>query len=148
MFDGARPPIDAAGMSLNQLRWIDLPRFADARGILTSLEVVPFDVRNVFFLHSVVSERGGHAHRRMRQFIVPVAGSFRVRASDGRDSVEYDLSGPGRALYIPPMHWLRLHDFTPSAVCLVLTDAPHDDADYVRDWNEFLTLSRTERIAL
>jgi hypothetical protein len=46
------------------------------------------------------------------------------------------------------MHWLRLRDFSPSAVCLVLTDAAHDDADYVRDWDEFLALSRTERIAL
>jgi dTDP-4-dehydrorhamnose 3,5-epimerase-like enzyme len=135
-------------MSLNQLRWIDLPCFADARGILTSLEVVPFDIRNAFFLHSVVSERGGHAHRRTSQLIVPVAGSFCVHASDGRDSVAYELSDPGRALYIPPMHWLRLRDFSPSAVCLVLTDAAHDDADYVRDWDEFLALSRTERIAL
>ena len=135
-------------MSLNQLQWIDLPRFADPRGILTSLEVVPFDVRNVFFLSSVVSERGGHAHRSTRQFIVPVAGSFCVHASDGWDSVEYELRDPGRALYIPPMHWLRLRDFTPSAVCLVLTDAPHDDADYLRDWDKFLALSRTERIAL
>jgi hypothetical protein len=135
-------------MSRNQLRWIDLPRFADARGILTSLEVVPFEVRNAFFLHSVVSERGGHAHRKARQFIVPVSGSFSVHASDGNDSVAYELRDPGRALYIPPMHWLRLRDFTPSAVCLVLTDAPHDDADYVRDWDEFLALSRTERMAL
>jgi hypothetical protein len=135
-------------MGLNQLKWIELPRFADARGILTSLEVVPFDVRNVFFLHSVVSERGGHAHRNTRQLIVPVAGSFCVHASDGRDLVAYELCDLGRALYIPPMHWLRLRDFTPSAVCLVLTDAPHDDADYLRDWDEFLALSRTERIAL
>ncbi len=135
-------------MSLNQLRWIDLPRFADARGILTSLDVVPFDVGNIFFLHSVVRERGGHAHRITRQLIVPVAGSFRVHASDGSDSVVYDLCDPGRALYVPPLHWLRLRDFTPSAVCLVLTDAAHDDADYVRDWDEFLALSRTGRIAL
>ena len=132
-------------MSLDQLRWIDLPSFADARGILTSLDVVPFDVRNAFFLHSVLSERGGHAHRATRQLIVPVSGSFRVRASDGCDSVEYELGDPSRALYAPPMHWLRLYDFTPSAVCLVLTDMPHDDADYVRDWNEFVALRRSER---
>ena len=77
-------------MGLNQLKWIELPRFADARGILTSLDVVPFDVRNVFFLHSVISERGGHAHRNTRQLLVPVAGSFSVHASDGGDSVVYD----------------------------------------------------------
>ena len=135
-------------MSLNQLRWIDLPRFADPRGILTSLGVAPFDIRNAFLLHSVVSERGGHAHRGTSQLIVPVAGSFCVHASDGRDSVTYELYDQGRALYIPTMHWLWLRDFTPSAVCLVLTDAPHDDADYLRDWDKFLALSRTERIAL
>ena len=138
---------DAAFMSLNQLEWIDLPRFEDARGILTSLEVVPFEVRNAFFLHSVVSERGGHAHRATRQLIVPVAGSFHVHASDGCDSADYALSNSHRALHVPPMHWLRLHDFTASAVCLVLTDSSHDDADYLRDWDEFVALSRAERMA-
>ena len=135
-------------MGLNQLQWIDLPRFADARGILTSLEVVPFDVRNVFFLHSVVAERGGHAHRATHQLIVPVAGSFRVQASDGCDSREYELLDPARALHIPPMHWLRLYDFTPSAVCLVLTDRAHDDADYIRDWDEFVALTGSPRAQL
>jgi dTDP-4-dehydrorhamnose 3,5-epimerase-like enzyme len=135
-------------MSLNQLQWIDLPRFADARGVLTSLEVVPFDVRNVFFLHSVRSERGGHAHRKTHQLIVPVSGSFTVRASDGSDSIDYQLLAPARALHVPPMHWLRLYDFTPSAVCLVLTDRAHDDADYIRDWDEFVALSRSERARL
>ena len=135
-------------MNPNQLEWIDLPRFADARGILISLEVVPFDVRNVFFLHSVVSERGGHAHRKTRQLIVAVAGSFSVQASDGSETVRYELLDPCRALYVPPMHWLRLRDFTNSAVCLVLTDAPHDDADYLRDWDEFVALRRAERAAL
>ena len=103
-------------MSLNHLRWIDLPRFADERGILTSLEVVPFDVRNAFFLHSVVSERGGHAHRETAQLIVPVAGSFTIHASDGCDSARYELFDPCRALYVPPMNWLRLRDFSASAV--------------------------------
>jgi hypothetical protein len=134
-------------MSLNQLKWIELPRFADARGILTSLDVVPFDVHNVFFLHAVVSERGGHAHRKTRQLLVPVAGSFSVHASDGCDSTEYDLADPSRALYVPSMLWLRLRNFSSSAVCLVLTDAPHDDADYVRDWDAFVALSRAERVA-
>ncbi len=130
-------------MSLNQIKWIELPRFADARGTLTSLgEVVPFDVENVFFLHSVVSDRGGHAHRKTCQLLVSVAGSFSVHAANGRESVEYTLSDSSRALYVPPLHWLRLADFTPSAVCLVLTDTPHDDADYLRDWSEFVALSR------
>src|ERR1041385_7249857 len=108
-------------MSLNQLRWIDFPRFADERGILTSLDVVPFDVRNIFFLHSIVNERGDHAHKRTTQLIVPVSGSFNIRASDGSDSVDYELFDPGRGLFVPPMHWLRLRDFSASAVCLVLT---------------------------
>jgi hypothetical protein len=135
-------------MGLNSLRWIDLPRFVDARGILTSLEVVPFDVRNVFFVHSVRSERGGHAHRNTHQLIVPASGSFTVRASDGCDSMDYELLDPARALHVPPMHWLRLYDFTPSAVCLVLTDRTHDEADYVRDWDEFVALSGSERARL
>ena len=135
-------------MGLSQLKWIELPRFADARGILTSLDVLPFDVRNVFFLHSVISERGGLLNSEARRVVVEVRSRFSLYDYDGSDSVAYELCDAGRALYIPPMHWLRLRDFTPSAVCLVLTDSPHDDADYLRDWDEFLTLSRRERIAL
>jgi hypothetical protein len=135
-------------MALNQLQWIDLPRFADARGVLTSLEVVPFDVRNAFFLHSVRSERGGHAHRKTHQLIVPVSGSFTVSASDGLDSIDYQLLNSARALHVPPMHWLRLYDFTPSAVCLVLSDRAHDEADYIRDWDAFVALSGSERARL
>lgn len=132
-------------MTLNRVRWIDLPQHVDERGILTSLGVIPFEVRNVFFTHCVVSERGGHAHRRTHQLIVPVSGSLNIRASDGCDSAEYALVDPNRALHVPPMHWLRLYNFTPSAVCLVLTDAPYDDKDYVRHWDEFVALSHTER---
>src|SRR5690348_1236196 len=127
-------------MTLDFVKWIDLPRHADERGVLTSLAVIPFEVRNVFFIHGVVSERGGHAHRKTHQLIVPVSGSLAICASDGCDSAEYALADPNRALYVPPMHWLRLYDFTPSAVCLVLTDAPYDDADYVRDWDDFVAL--------
>ena len=135
-------------MSGRQITWIDLPHAADDRGVLTAIEAgrdVPFQIRRVFFLHDVRGARGGHAHRATRQLLVPVTGSFSVEASDGAESVTYQLNDPDRALYLPPMIWARLTDFTPGAVCLVLADTPYADSRYIREWDEFVMLCQSAR---
>jgi hypothetical protein len=132
-------------MSLVGVRWIDLPHMQDDRGILTAIEAglnVPFEIRRVFFLHGVRASRGGHAHRSSRQFLVPASGTFRVEVSDRVNSSSFELTNPHRGLYVPPMHWVHLDSFSTGAVCLVLTDTPFDAAEYLRDWTEFLELSR------
>ena len=106
---------------------------------------LPFDVRRVFFLHGVKGSRGGHAHRRSRQFLVPVSGHFEVKVSDGHHSTNYELRDPHRGLYIPPMIWVDLDQFSRGAVCLVLTDTPFDEGEYLRDWNGFVDAVRLAR---
>src|SRR4051812_13378468 len=101
------------------VRWIALPRVQDARGTLGAIETgrdIPFPIKRVFYVHGVQGERGGHAHAATRQFIVPVAGSFAIEASDGAVSTVHVLDDAHRGLYVPPMIWLRLYDFSPSAV--------------------------------
>jgi dTDP-4-dehydrorhamnose 3,5-epimerase-like enzyme len=131
-------------MSLDNIRWMDFPNIVDSRGALTALESdrdIPFTVRRMFFLHQVQGERGGHAHRTTQQLLVPVTGTFMVDLSDGSQSSTHTMDIPGRGLYLPPMTWIRLYNFSPSAVCLVLTDRYFSDSVFLRDWKEFVAES-------
>jgi dTDP-4-dehydrorhamnose 3,5-epimerase-like enzyme len=128
-------------MSIDEVSWINLPHAADERGVLTSVEAgvdVPFEIRRIFYMHAIRAERGGHAHRDTRQVVLPVAGEFSVELSDGRNSANYRLADPNRGLYMPPMTWVRLYDFSAGAVCLVLADTHYDRSASLRSWEEFL----------
>jgi hypothetical protein len=128
-------------MGLREVRWIDLPHVPDERGVLTSIESgldIPFDIRRIFFMHAIRGDRGGHAHRVTRQLLLPVAGEFKLHVSDGFESGTYHVADPNRALYLPPMSWVRLYDFALNAVCLVLADTHYVDDTYIHDWDEFL----------
>lgn len=132
-------------MSIAEVKWVDLPNVEDDRGTLTSLESgpqVPFDIRRVFFLHRVRGKRGGHALGSTRLLLVPVAGQFCVELADGRTSANYAMNDPHRALYVPPLTWIRLAEFSTDAVCLVLADTAFAEVEYIRDWDAFLALSR------
>ena len=121
--------------------WIELPQAADARGTLTSIESgldIPFETKRVFFVNHASGERGNHAHRFTNQLIVGVAGSFSVDVSTGGDWTTFAMVERNRALFLPPMSWVRLRDFTSDAVCLVLADTSYGEAVYIRDWNEFV----------
>lgn len=136
------------GMALRDVSWIPLPHVPDERGVLTAIESgldVPFEIRRVFFMRDVRGERGGHAHRTTRQLIVPIAGTFTVEVSDGFDTASHHMNDPHRGLYLPPMTWVRLNDFQRDAICLVLADTHYADATYLRDWDDFVAMSRSER---
>lgn len=112
-----------------------LKTIADARGCLTVLERLPFEIRRVYYLHHIdpKATRGGHAHRKLRRLMAAVAGSFTVEM----DGERYVLSHPSVGLYIEPMQWIVLSDFSPDAVSLVLASEEHDEADCIRDRDEF-----------
>jgi hypothetical protein len=133
-------------MSLTDVHWIDLPHVPDERGVLTSIESgpdVPFEIRRVFFMRHVRGERGGHAHRATRQLLVPIAGVFNVEVSDGTETATHTMNDPHRGLLVPPMTWVRLSEFTPDAICLVLADTLYSNAGYIRDWDKFVAMSQS-----
>jgi hypothetical protein len=120
---------------------IDLPQFADERGVLTSIEsglVIPFEVKRVFFISDASGNRGNHAHRFTTQLLVAVAGSFTVDVSAGRAMTSYELQSRSRALFLPPLTWVRLYGFSPDAVCLALADTSFAESAYIHDWDEFV----------
>jgi hypothetical protein len=124
-------------------RLIDLPVVTERRGNLTFVESerhVPFAFRRVYYLYDVPggAERGGHAHKRLHQFIVAMSGSFDVHVTDGWSDRTFHLNRSYRGLYLPPMTWRTIDNFSGGSVCMVLASDFFDETDYFRDYGEYL----------
>ena len=133
-------------MSLIDCKLIDLPKIADARGNLTFIEGgrhVPFDIKRVYYLYDVPggAERGGHAHKKLHQLIIAMSGSFDIVLDDGRQKKRIHLARSYYGLYVCPMMWRDLDNFSSGAVCMVLASAHYDENDYIRDYSQFLSLT-------
>jgi dTDP-4-dehydrorhamnose 3,5-epimerase-like enzyme len=134
--------------SLCKVVSIDLATFSEpARGSLTvvqSKQDIPFSIARIFYIYGSPKdcERGAHAHREAQQAFIAVAGSFSLDTTNVHHSNTYILKEPNRAVYVPPMIWARVHNFSSDAVCLVLTNTSYDPADYICDWDEYVTAAR------
>ena len=130
-------------MSLDDCRIIDLPKISDPRGNLTFVQGndhVPFGIQRVYYLYDVPggAERGGHAHKDLRQLIIAMSGSFDVILDDGHGKKRHHLNRSYNGLYICPMIWREIDNFSSGSVCMVLASNLYDEADYYRDYNEYL----------
>lgn len=130
-------------MNIDLCRIVDLPKIQDPRGNLTFIEGqshVPFDIQRVYYLYDVPggSERGGHAHKGLHQLIIAMSGSFDVVLDDGVNKKRVHLSRSYYGLYVCPMIWRELDNFSSGSVCMVLASNKYDESDYYRDYEEFL----------
>lgn len=130
-------------MGLDECKLIDLPRINDPRGNLTFLETerhVPFKFKRVYFLYDVPggASRAGHALKGCHQFLIAISGSFDVLLYDGRDKRRYPLNRSYYGLYIPPLIWREIEEFSSGSVCLMLASEFFDEKDYLRDYSDFL----------
>lgn len=127
---------------IERCRVVDLPKISDPRGNLTFIEGgrhAPFDIMRVYYLYDVPggAERGGHAHKKMQQLIVAMSGSFDVVLDDGEMKKRVHLNRSYVGLYVCPMMWRELDNFSSGSVCMVLASTPFDEADYIREYEEF-----------
>ena len=124
---------------------INIPKIEDPRGNLSVIEheVVPFDIKRVYYLYDVPAgaERGGHAHKKLQQFLVALSGSFDVLLNDGKVEKTVTLNKPFEGLLITNGIWRELKNFSSGAVCLVVASEVFEEADYIRDFEDFLALS-------
>lgn len=122
---------------------IELTRIYDPRGNLSLVENsrdIPFDIKRVFWIYDVPGgeNRGGHAHKKLYQFIVATSGSFHVNVTDGLKKKSFFLNHPYIGVLIPPGFWATQEDFSSGAVCMVMASDFYDEEDYIRDYDKFL----------
>jgi dTDP-4-dehydrorhamnose 3,5-epimerase-like enzyme len=130
-------------MSIENCKIVDLPRIKDPRGNLTFIEGnshIPFDIKRVYYLYDVPggSERGGHAHKGLHQLIIAMSGSFDVVLDDGKNKKRVHLNRSYNGLYVCPMIWRELDNFSSGSVCMVLASNIYDEEDYYREYAEFM----------
>lgn len=103
-------------------------------------ENIPFETKRIYYLYDIPSgeNRGGHAHKELQQLIVAVSGSFDVLLDDGKNKKIIRLDRPNMGLYVVPGIWRELFEFSSGSVCLVLASRKYEDADYIRDYNDFI----------
>jgi acetyltransferase-like isoleucine patch superfamily enzyme/dTDP-4-dehydrorhamnose 3,5-epimerase-like enzyme len=135
----------SAPTALGEATILHLPQVVDLRGSLIFGEAsrhVPFEVKRYFLVYDVQSEqiRGEHAHRRLHQFLVCVAGRCNVVTDDGTTRHEVVLDSPSKGVHIPPMVWATQYKFSRDAVLMVLASEYYDAGEYIRDYDEYLSL--------
>ncbi len=119
----------------------------DQRGNLTFVEGgrhIPFDIKRVYYLYDVPggASRAAHGHRALSQLMISMSGSFDVTLDDGYGKKTFHLNRSYYGLYIPPMIWRDLDNFSSGAVCMVLASDFYEESDYFRDYQSFLTTAR------
>ncbi len=130
-------------MDHRQCRIIELPKIEDHRGNLTFVESsrhVPFEIKRVYYLYDVPGGalRAGHAHKALHQFLIAMSGSFDVTVDDGRHKMKYHMNRSYYGLYIPPMIWREIDNFSSGSVCLALVSDYYDESDYYRHYPDFI----------
>jgi hypothetical protein len=134
-------------MSLRDCRVVEFPRINDARGNLSFIESrkhLPFAIERVYYLYDVPGgeTRGGHGHRKLEQMFIAMSGSFDLVLDDGFERKTFSLNRSYRGVYVSSMIWRELENFSSGSVCLVLASHRYEEADYIRDYNEFLQEAR------
>lgn len=129
-------------MALEDCRIIELPRINDPRGNLTFIEGerhLPFEIKRVYYLYDVPggASRAGHGHRNLSQLMIAMSGSFDVELDDGFRKMKVHLNRSYYGLYVSPMIWRDIDNFSSGSVCMVLASEYFEEADYFREYEDF-----------
>ncbi|TXD83341.1 WxcM-like domain-containing protein [Subsaximicrobium wynnwilliamsii] len=134
--------------TLKHIKFVGIPNVHDQRGKLAVIEkhVIPFKMQRIYYLFDVPSDayRGGHAHKIQESVVIALSGSFEVVIKDGKDEQRIMLNKPDKGLYIPTGIWREIENFSSGSVCLVLASTEFEEADYIRDYEEFLLSKRAK----
>lgn len=138
-------------MALGKVKIIDLPKICDPRGNLSFIEGenhIPFKIERTYWIYDVPGgrTRSGHAFRTQEEFIVALSGSFDVVLNDGKGNEQtYHMARSYYGVYVPPMTWRKIVNFSTNSVAMVLSSTKYDHNDYIEDFEEFKTTVNNEK---
>lgn len=117
----------------------------DERGhlvIIESRKEVPFDIKRVFYMYGSDKDvvRGKHANLRSEFVLINVKGSSKIKVSDGKEEIIYELNVPHSGVYVPKMLWKEMYDFSEDSILLVLSNELYDRSEYISDFEEYKNL--------
>lgn len=132
-------------------RIINLPKIIDARGNLSfaeNLAQIPFEIKRTYWIYDVPGgeSRGGHAFIRNEEFIIALSGSFDVVVDDGGQKQTFQLNRSYYGLYIPRGLWRSIENFSTNSLALEFGSVHYDEADYLRDYEQYLSMKRDGKI--
>ena len=122
---------------------VHFPKIENRAGNITPIQnniESPFAIKRVYYLYDVPGgeSRGAHAHKELEQLIIAASGSFDVTIDDGKNKKTVSLNRPNYGLHLKPGMWRELSNFSSGSICLVLASLLYDEADYIRDYDQFL----------
>lgn len=122
---------------------IKFKNIKDDQGALIPIESkkdIPFEIKRIYYIKDVKKEaiRGFHSHRMLHQVLICISGNVKIRLKDGLEEKIVNLNNNDYGLYIGPMIWREMFDFSKDAVLLVLASEYYDESDYIRDYNIYL----------
>jgi dTDP-4-dehydrorhamnose 3,5-epimerase-like enzyme len=137
-------PVRSMDMTIEKCKIIHLPKIQDQRGNLTFIESgrhIPFDIKRLYYLYDVPggTARAAHGHKKLQQLMVSMSGSFDITLDDGFNKKTFHLNRSYLGLYIPPMIWRDLDNFSSGAVCMVVASDFYDEGDYYRNYDSFIS---------
>lgn len=132
-------------MNLKTSKIISLPKIFDPRGNLSFFEnsnQIGFDIKRTYWIYDVPGGeiRGSHAFKKSQEFIIALSGSFDVVLDDGENEMKYSLNRSYFGLYMPNLLWRRVENFSTNSLALIVSSIPYDEADYIRDYEDFKML--------
>lgn len=131
------------------IKFIQFQSHGDDRGSLVSLEQnknIPFEIRRAYYIFDTKDKvrRGFHAHKKLKQLAIVLKGSCRFLLDDGNEKIELLLDNPAQGLFIESFVWREMFDFSEDCVLLVLADSEYDEKDYIRNYEEFLEVAKSD----
>jgi dTDP-4-dehydrorhamnose 3,5-epimerase-like enzyme len=132
---------------MSLIKFIDFQILGDDRGSLVAIEqgkLIPFEIKRIYYLYNTAEgvSRGFHAHRDLKQVAICVSGKCRMVLDNGNTREDVWLDCPTKGLLIESMVWREMHDFSPDCVLLVIASHQYDESDYIRDYQEYLTIQK------
>jgi len=134
--------------SVHDCSVLELPQRPSRAGNICTVEStvdLPFEIKRVFFIYNILSGeiRGVHAHKKCQELIIAASGNFEIEMNDGLHTRKVTLNRPGSGLLIPSGIWVKVHEFSSGAICLVMTSEEYKEEDYIRGYNDFLDFKKS-----